>query len=230
MQLSEINTSTTQKMDTGARQSKTDDIDVNGDAIRGKITMETEDSNTTRIKPPENTGSDSVRMRNYRAAVVCLVLLCVLLLVAVIVLGVIRAQGRNNLHIKDMRVCYGSACYYISKKKKTWTESRKYCTERGADLIIINNREEQDIVKSMSGDDAVWIGLTDIDVEGTWKWVDGSTLTSGFRFWTPGDPSGRREENCAMSVAVPWPEFNNGVGWHDVACNIALRWICKKRV
>ncbi|RXN32701.1 CD209 antigen-like protein [Labeo rohita] len=121
-------------MDTGARQSKTDDIDVNGDAIRGKITMETEDSNTTRIKPPENT---------------------------------------------DMRVCYGSACYYISKKKKTWTESRRYCTERGADLIIINNREEQDIVKSMSGDDAVWIGLTDIDVEGTWKWVDGSTLTSG---------------------------------------------------
>ncbi|RXN23856.1 CD209 antigen-like protein [Labeo rohita] len=68
--------------------------------------------------------------------------------------------------------------YFISSEKKNWTESRKYCMERGADLIIINNREEQDFVKKISSNDKVWMGLTDIDVEGTWKWVDGSTLTS----------------------------------------------------
>uniref|UniRef100_A0A671P668 C-type lectin domain-containing protein n=1 Tax=Sinocyclocheilus anshuiensis TaxID=1608454 RepID=A0A671P668_9TELE len=38
---------------------------------------------------------------------------------------------------------YQSRCYLISSVKKTWTESRRYCTERGADLIIINNRGEQ---------------------------------------------------------------------------------------
>ncbi|KAL0182495.1 hypothetical protein M9458_021870, partial [Cirrhinus mrigala] len=38
---------------------------------------------------------------------------------------------------------YQSSFYYMSNEMKNWTESRRYCTERGADLIIINNREEQ---------------------------------------------------------------------------------------
>ncbi len=37
----------------------------------------------------------------------------------------------------------------------------------------------QDFVKKISADSNVWIGLTDSDVEGIWKWVDGSRLTSG---------------------------------------------------
>jgi len=31
----------------------------------------------------------------------------------------------------------------MSSEKKSWTESRRYCRERGADLIIINNKEKQ---------------------------------------------------------------------------------------
>lgn len=33
--------------------------------------------------------------------------------------------------------------YYMSSESKSWTDSKRYCRERGADLIIINNREEQ---------------------------------------------------------------------------------------
>uniref|UniRef100_A0A8C2HSR4 C-type lectin domain-containing protein n=1 Tax=Cyprinus carpio TaxID=7962 RepID=A0A8C2HSR4_CYPCA len=74
--------------------------------------------------------------------------------------------------------CYQSSFYFMSTEKKNWTESRRYCKERGADLIIINNREEKDFVHNTSGNAVFYIGLTDTDVEGTWKWVDNSTLTS----------------------------------------------------
>uniref|UniRef100_A0A8C1VXI3 Uncharacterized protein n=1 Tax=Cyprinus carpio TaxID=7962 RepID=A0A8C1VXI3_CYPCA len=152
------------------------------DVIRGKIGKD-----LTQGKSSELTESDSVRIRNYRSAVVCLVLLCVLLLTAVIVLCVTLTQERQqfiskienltnereqlilkNTNLTNEReqlilkntnltsylqicvgwTCYQSSFYFMSTEKKNWTESRKYCTERGADLIIINNREEK-VSKSM---------------------------------------------------------------------------------
>ncbi|XP_073730327.1 uncharacterized protein [Misgurnus anguillicaudatus] len=38
---------------------------------------------------------------------------------------------------------YQSSLYFISSEQKSWTDSRRYCREKGADLIIINNKEEQ---------------------------------------------------------------------------------------
>ncbi|XP_026103824.1 C-type lectin domain family 4 member K-like [Carassius auratus] len=194
-----------------------DDVYENTDVTKGKFGQETTNSNATRIQSSELTGSDSVRIRSSRAAVVCLVLLCVLLLTAVIVLCVIFTQERQQLLSKnenltnerekltlkntnltnerdqlkweknDLQRCLGQvdgwiyhefSFYYISSEMKSWTESRRYCTERGTDLIIIKNTEEQEFVNTISGGAQVWIGLTDIEVEGSWKWVDGSTLTS----------------------------------------------------
>uniref|UniRef100_A0A672K2Z2 CD209 antigen-like protein C n=1 Tax=Sinocyclocheilus grahami TaxID=75366 RepID=A0A672K2Z2_SINGR len=119
--------------------------------------------------------------------------------------------------VKNGWTYYQSSLYFISSETKSWTESRRYCTERAADLIIINNREEQNI----SGVAKVWIGLTDIEVEGRWKWVDGSTLTS--RFWASGQPNNYKgkEEDCAL-IHSP--------GWADFPCNDKHKWICEKSV
>ncbi|XP_052425583.1 C-type lectin domain family 10 member A-like [Carassius gibelio] len=52
---------------------------------------------------------------------------------------------RNDLQKKfaDGLKCHQSSLYFFSSEKKNWTESRRYCREREADLIIINNIEEQ---------------------------------------------------------------------------------------
>ncbi|KAK9968256.1 hypothetical protein ABG768_002590 [Culter alburnus] len=130
-------------------------------------------------------------------------------------------QERNELvktlNETDGWLYYKFSFYFISYEKKSWTESRKYCTERGADLIIINNREEQEFIRTVTSGNIVWIGLTDNDEEGVWKWVDGSTLTSGS--WEPGEPNNKiSNEDCAVSI----------FDWADYPCNYTFVWICEK--
>ncbi|RXN09939.1 CD209 antigen-like protein [Labeo rohita] len=243
--------------------------------INGDTTKSRDVRTRTEKQTPGNTGSDYVKTRSSRAAVACLVLLCVLLLTAVIVLCVqvftnidlFQLKSKNimeerlqlltkisnvsekrewllnkNINVTNERdeliskntnltkqrdqfkqerdellktfketdgwLYFSFSFYFFSSEKKSWTESRRYCTERGADLIIINNTEEQDFVRKIANNAYVWIGLTDTDVEGTWKWVDGSTLTSGF--WDPREPNGKKGENCALSYSPGWADFSFG--------------------
>uniref|UniRef100_A0AAZ3SJM1 C-type lectin domain-containing protein n=1 Tax=Oncorhynchus tshawytscha TaxID=74940 RepID=A0AAZ3SJM1_ONCTS len=69
-----------------------------------------------------------------------------------------------------------SSWYFLSTETKTWKESREDCLERGADLVIINSDKEQEFLFKLKK--RVWIGLTDSVSEGTWKWVDGTPLTT----------------------------------------------------
>uniref|UniRef100_A0A8C4NTN7 C-type lectin domain-containing protein n=1 Tax=Dicentrarchus labrax TaxID=13489 RepID=A0A8C4NTN7_DICLA len=88
--------------------------------------------------------------------------------------------------------------YYISSIKKTWKASRDDCRQKGTDLMIINSEEEQVQLKNN-----MWIGLTDSETEGTWKWVDGTPLTTSY--WMDGD-------------------------WNDFQCDLPNFWICEKKV
>uniref|UniRef100_A0A8C1R703 C-type lectin domain-containing protein n=1 Tax=Cyprinus carpio TaxID=7962 RepID=A0A8C1R703_CYPCA len=102
--------------------------------------------------------------------------------------------------------CHQSSLYFLSSEKKSWSGSRKYCTDKKADLISINNQEEQDFVKNISGGKLVWIGLTDTDVEGTWKWTG---------------QQNNIEEDCALTRST---------GWADFPCGDNYKWICEKSI
>jgi len=56
----------------------------------------------------------------------------------------IKIESTANLVVLvDGWTNYQYSVYFISSEKKNWTESRRYCRDRGADLIIINSNEEQ---------------------------------------------------------------------------------------
>uniref|UniRef100_A0A4W6FV47 C-type lectin domain-containing protein n=1 Tax=Lates calcarifer TaxID=8187 RepID=A0A4W6FV47_LATCA len=88
-------------------------------------------------------------------------------------------KDRNDLQ----RGCQGwvyfkHSFYYISSTTKFWRDSRNDCLQRGADLMIINSKEEQEFMRRFK--QLTWIGLTDRETEGTWRWVDGTLLNTRF--------------------------------------------------
>uniref|UniRef100_A0A8B9JVJ4 C-type lectin domain-containing protein n=1 Tax=Astyanax mexicanus TaxID=7994 RepID=A0A8B9JVJ4_ASTMX len=75
-----------------------------------------------------------------------------------------------------------SSFYFFSIGLKNWKDARQDCTDRGADLVIINSVEEQEFLIDQKRSMSFWIGLTDAQKENDWKWVDEQLLTDEYVF------------------------------------------------
>ncbi|XP_027032178.2 C-type lectin domain family 4 member E-like [Tachysurus fulvidraco] len=202
---------------------------VNYTIITDYENIETEDIKTKSHGQFQHTELNTAGRNCYRLTAVCAVLMCVLLLAGVTVLWVKYnilsrehnqlEQERSALHrvlLKSGWRVFRQSIYYISTQKKNWTESRADCIKRGSDLVIVDSREEQAFISKYSNGSHAWIGLTDIVTEGTFKWVDGSPLTT--EFWWVGEPNDvARNEDCviinfrlARSVILTWNDYNCG--------------------
>ncbi|KAK7925840.1 hypothetical protein WMY93_008150 [Mugilogobius chulae] len=93
-----------------------------------------------------------------------------------------KSREYSDRHTSEGWVYFQGSLYLGSTSEMTWQESRQYCQQRGADLSIITSVQEQTFAQ-VTFKDNIWIGLTDLEQEGLWKWVDGSLLDTRFT-WT----------------------------------------------
>lgn len=118
-------------------------------------------------------------------------------------------------------------CYFLSAEIKTWQNSRTYCQNQFADLVVINGKWELDALYRMDGDSQLvfWIGL--FHNNGTFKWVDRSVLTTPF--WQSGQPDFGGPNNAEDCVEMyhAKPALNS---WNDAPCGQKRRWLCEKPI
>ncbi|XP_054911182.1 CD209 antigen-like protein E [Poeciliopsis prolifica] len=119
---------------------------------------------------------------------------------------------------------FGCSCYFKSQERKSWSDSRSYCQDKGADLVIINSKAEQEFITQLNKNGESWIGLRWtqqwINHQWTydWKWVDESPITE--TFWGSGLPTSTNYETYAACC--------NSEGKWIQSYSYQRNWICEK--
>ncbi|XP_033841126.2 asialoglycoprotein receptor 1-like [Periophthalmus magnuspinnatus] len=136
---------------------------------------------------------------------------------------------------------FQSKCYYFSSRTLSWSSSRAWCQTHRADLVIINSEEEQNFTHETSHrmdqtNTRLWIGMSDIEQEGDWRWVDGRQVTSSPQYWLdrPGvgtEPDDWTSEDIEGEDCGHVDTSEEVLqAWMDGSCKISYRWICEMNV
>ncbi|XP_020656067.3 hepatic lectin isoform X1 [Pogona vitticeps] len=112
-------------------------------------------------------------------------------------------------------------CYYFSKEKKNWTDAQWDCINRQSHLVSIWTDQEQGFVKDRLNNEIHWLGMTDLEEEGKWRWAEGDLLVST-AFWKIREPKKGAGKNCGIM-------HPHGT-WGSDVCSLPYRWICKNKL
>ncbi|CAL8329385.1 unnamed protein product [Boreogadus saida] len=113
-----------------------------------------------------------------------------------------------------------SALLGYSREWGSWNNSRELCVTDGADLVVVNSKEEMDFISRYGRDP--WLGATDEAGEGLWRWVDGTVLSAASPSWSGGKPDGGKDKNC---LRRDWGQHN--IKWTDESCEDYKYGLCE---
>ncbi|PTQ88146.1 C-type lectin domain-containing protein [Agitococcus lubricus] len=81
----------------------------------------------------------------------------------------------------------------------SWLDCQAKAQSVGANLVTINDQDEQTwLHDNFPSTTKYWIGLTDKDQEGNWKWISGETPS--YTNWNFGEPNNVGDEDYAETV------------------------------
>ena len=115
---------------------------------------------------------------------------------------------------------HGDRCYLWSDKKRTWADAEELCKKKGGHLASVTSEAVDAYIageKEKRWLKNLWIGGSDKEIEGVWKWTDGSPWN--FTNWYIGQPNNLRGHDCLRYI-------NDKKEWDDTACNLVSPFVC----
>ena len=112
--------------------------------------------------------------------------------------------------------------YLYCEMAQSWTDASDYCSALGYQLATVDSAEELSWITETSGSVAKlnywWLGFTDAEAEGSWKWMDGSEAL--YINWCDGEPNNSHGQECYPETTEDCAMLNWGEGgcWNDYPC------------
>ncbi|MBU6294872.1 MAG: hypothetical protein KJS91_09315 [Planctomycetes bacterium] len=129
--------------------------------------------------------------------------------------GVINSNDGNWIVYEGLKE--KQSTFQIIEGSFTWHEAKADAEARGGRLAVLDTQEKIDQANAYLGGydywPDMWIGLTDEAQEGSWKWIDGSPLSS--TNWYPGEPNDMYGEDFAI-LYRNLPGVHSNGEWNDV--------------
>lgn len=121
---------------------------------------------------------------------------------------VVRPRPENS-------TMWGGHAYALMPQQLTWHSANQWCEEMGGHLTVIESAAEQGFLVGLVAGTHPWIGLSDEDENGVYRWVDG-TLPR-YAAWCPGDPHGlpgmpHLEDHVMLWEGGQWGDCDWGFG------------------
>ncbi|XP_078526810.1 asialoglycoprotein receptor 1-like [Lissotriton helveticus] len=123
---------------------------------------------------------------------------------------------------------FSGSCYFFSKEGRSWEDSKKFCASEspGAYMVVLNTALEQEFVEKRTIPRYTWIGLTDVD--GDWKWVDGTSYTDTPQNWIPGQPD--EHYGHGLGGGEDCAHLHLSGQWNDDHCSRTYNVVCEKKM
>jgi len=116
--------------------------------------------------------------------------------------------------------------YLYHPEEADWEGAKALCEMEGAQLAVITSEAEQGRIASRFGRlPEFWVGCTDIEREGQFRWVNGQGL--GFARWYRSQPSKKypNNEHC-----VTFNYWGKDAKWGDRNCYDSRPFLCETMV
>lgn len=121
-----------------------------------------------------------------------------------------------------------SSCYVFVSQRVTWSDAEAACDGLGGHLASVESFEEDaflgrwpaELGLSTGDGSGIWLGATDAQQDGFFRWSDDTPLS--FSRWAPGQPDNGAGQDCIE-------KRNDGIGlWYDRRCTDPLPYVCER--